>query len=76
MWNTRPKIFFIVLLAFLFGILLNPLTLVAQQNANHANLLEYYDGDGKPEPVSTPADWYKRRKHILEGMQLAMGNLP
>jgi hypothetical protein len=76
MRNTRPKIFYIILIAFLFGILLNPLTLVAQQNVNHANLLEYYEGDGKPEPVSTPADWYKRRKHILEGMQLAMGNLP
>ncbi|MEN8227910.1 MAG: alpha/beta fold hydrolase [Bacteroidota bacterium] len=49
---------------------------MAQQNLSHSNLLEYLDVSGAPEPVSTPADWYKRRSQILEGMQLAMGNLP
>ncbi|MCK5700369.1 MAG: hypothetical protein KAI29_04425, partial [Cyclobacteriaceae bacterium] len=70
------KIFLILFLTFPSGILLNSLPLFAQHNISHANLLEYYGENGKPEPVSTPADWYKRRKNILEGMQLAMGNLP
>lgn len=76
MWNIRPKISFILFLIFLLDILLYPLNLVAQQNINHTNLLEYYGENGKPEPVLALADWYKRRKTILEGMQLAMGNLP
>lgn len=76
MRNIGPKISLIIRLVLLFDIILNPLTLVAQQNINHANILEYYGEDGKPEPVLAPADWYKRRKIILEGMQMAMGNLP
>ena len=66
----------IIFLAFLSGILLHPLPLTAQQNINHKNLLEYLDENENPAPVSTQADWYKRRNQILEGMQLAMGNLP
>ncbi len=66
----------ILLLAFLSGILLNPLPLTAQQNINHKNLLEYHSRSGKPKPVTNKANWDKRRKQILDGMQLAMGNLP
>jgi acetyl esterase/lipase len=75
-FSFLPNIFIILFLTFLSGIFLNPLPLVAQQDINHKNLLEYYDENGKPKPVSTPADWYKRYLQILEGMQLAMGNLP
>ena len=70
------KIILILFLTFLSGILLNSLPLFAQHNISHANLLEYYGENGKPEPVSIPADWHKKRRQILEGMQLAMGNLP
>ncbi len=70
------KIFHILFLTSLLGILFSPFPLVAQQNTNHANLLEYYSENGDLKPVSSQADWYKRRNQILEGMQLAMGNLP
>jgi hypothetical protein len=34
-------------------------------------------GDAQGEhPVTTPADWARRRAHILLGMQQAMGKLP
>jgi hypothetical protein len=70
--HTRIKIFLILPLAFLYGILLHPLPLFAQQIINHSYLLEYYGENGEPEPISSPADWYHRRKQILEGMQPAM----
>ena len=44
--------------------------------ANHADLLIYKDEHGKDHPVRTPADWAKRREHILANMQLVMGPLP
>jgi len=43
---------------------------------DHSCLLIYYDADGIEHPVKTPADWARRRQHILEGMQQAMGRLP
>ena len=72
--NTQGNGFFRV--AVLTGFLLCAFPSLAQQNINHANLLEYLDNNGKPVPVSTPADWYLRRQQILNGMQLAMGDLP
>jgi dienelactone hydrolase len=41
-----------------------------------SNLLVYLDADGKPHPVQTPADWRKRRDHILANMELVTGPLP
>jgi dienelactone hydrolase len=41
-----------------------------------ANLLVYRDASGQEYPVRTPADWAKRRRHILDNMQLVMGPLP
>jgi dienelactone hydrolase len=43
--------------------------------ADKANLLVYRE-DGKEHPVKTPADWAKRRRHILANMELVMGRLP
>src|SRR5262245_24416697 len=37
-----------------------------------ANLLVYRE-DGKEHPVKTPAEWEKRRRHILANMELVMG---
>src|SRR5260370_31878866 len=43
--------------------------------ADKSNLLVYLDADGKSHPVQSPADWQKRRDHILANMQLVMGPL-
>lgn len=48
----------------------------APNYSNHRDLLEYRDADGKPHAVKTPADWQIRRKHIVAGMEHAMGKLP
>ena len=40
------------------------------------NLLQYRDASGEVQPVTTPADWHKRRAEILRGMQEVMGKLP
>ena len=42
---------------------------------NHRQLRVWRDAKGE-HPVETPADWAKRREHILLGMQQAMGKLP
>jgi dienelactone hydrolase len=39
-------------------------------------LLIYRDAEGKEHPVTTAADWARRRAHILANMQLVMGPLP
>jgi len=43
---------------------------------DHARLLAYKDAEGREHPVRSPADWAKRREHILLNMQLVMGPLP
>jgi dienelactone hydrolase len=43
---------------------------------DHSNLLIRRDAEGIEHPVKSPEDWAKRRTHILEGMQAAMGPLP
>ncbi len=43
--------------------------------SNHRQLRVWRDAQGE-HPVETPADWAKRRAHILQGMQQAMGKLP
>jgi hypothetical protein len=40
------------------------------------DLLQYRDAGGKVQPVTTAADWQKRRAEILRGMQEVMGKLP
>jgi dienelactone hydrolase len=44
--------------------------------ADKANLLFYLNEKGKAVPVKSPADWERRRKHVLASMQLVMGPLP
>jgi len=50
--------------------------LYAQQQIDHKYLMQYIDDHGNLRPVTSPANWEKRRKEILEGMQQAMGPLP
>jgi putative membrane-bound dehydrogenase-like protein len=42
----------------------------------HARLMFYRDAAGLEQSVRTPTDWQIRRKQILQGMALAMGDLP
>jgi len=44
--------------------------------ADKTKLLVAIDAEGKARPIRTPADWAKRRVHILASMQLVMGPLP
>jgi len=43
---------------------------------DHSRLLVYRDADNKEHPVRTKEDWLQRRRHILAGMEQAMGPLP
>lgn len=43
---------------------------------DHARLLFHFDEEGQKHPVRTPEQWVIRRRHILSGMQQAMGPLP
>ena len=43
---------------------------------DHANLSTYRDAAGREHAVKTPGDWAIRRRHILAGMEAAMGPLP
>lgn len=44
--------------------------------ADKTRLLVWKDDQGREQPVKTPAEWQKRRAHILANMQLVMGPLP
>ncbi|MFN4258137.1 MAG: alpha/beta hydrolase [Gemmataceae bacterium] len=44
--------------------------------ADKTNLLVYRDEQGKEHVIRTPAEWAKRRQHILASMQLVMGPVP
>jgi predicted dienelactone hydrolase len=41
-----------------------------------SKLLIYIDAAGKEQTIKKPADWQKRRQHVLANMQLVMGPLP
>ncbi|MDX1983598.1 MAG: alpha/beta fold hydrolase, partial [Bryobacteraceae bacterium] len=47
-----------------------------QDYPDKQNLLYYLDAAGQRHPVRTPADWARRRNHILQRLQLVMGPLP
>ena len=65
-----------------FGVAIFAASSLAAQEAkvpfyqDKSNLLLYLDADGRSHPVTTPADWQKRRGHVLANMQLVMGPLP
>ncbi|MSR56358.1 MAG: alpha/beta fold hydrolase [Planctomycetaceae bacterium] len=43
---------------------------------DHSRLLVYFDADNVEIPIQSTADWQVRRRHILAGMEQAMGPLP
>jgi dienelactone hydrolase len=58
------------------GFLAISLLLAQGPYADKADLLYYADGNGLRRPVRRPADWQRRRAHILDAMQEVMGPLP
>ena len=43
---------------------------------DHADLLYWLDDAGVRNPVKVVSDWQKRRAHIVESMELVMGDFP
>src|SRR6266478_5112223 len=43
---------------------------------DHARLMVYRDEQNGEHPVRTKDDWLRRRRHIVAGMERAMGPLP
>jgi hypothetical protein len=43
---------------------------------DHARLMVYVDAAGNTQPVKTPADWARRRAHVLQAFQRIAGRLP
>ena len=43
---------------------------------DHRKVMVVCDADGTERPVTRATDWATRRRHILRGMQQAMGPLP
>jgi len=48
----------------------------AARYPSHQDLSFYLDDQGDRVPLRTPADWEKRRTHIVAGLEEAMGPLP
>jgi dienelactone hydrolase len=46
------------------------------QYTDHTRLLVYIDELGRTQPVKTPADWARRRAHVLQAFQSIVGELP
>jgi hypothetical protein len=63
------------LTVILAGLLMSTMV-IAQPGIDHTQLSVFYQSNGEAASVLTPADWEQRRRQILEGMQLAMGDLP
>src|SRR5579864_6098466 len=69
-------IHFRILPVFLFLSALTAVDSPPPSYPDKSKLLVYKDDSGKDHAVKTPADWAKRRAHILVNMQLVMGKLP
>ena len=64
----------LIILSLLASVLSCPA--VEPGSIDHSRLLVYRDPSGTKQPVNTPANWAKRRRQIIDGMQKAMGPLP
>ena len=42
----------------------------------HANLTYFLDSQGKSQTIQRPAEWEKRRQHIVTNLERVMGRLP
>jgi hypothetical protein len=48
----------------------------APRASNHQKVMYFVDEQGKEQPVKTPADWERRRKDIVVGLEATFGPLP
>ena len=64
----------LITLSLLAGML--PCLAAEPSGIDHSRLLVYRGQAGGEHSVKTPADWAKRRRQIVDGMQQAMGPLP
>jgi pimeloyl-ACP methyl ester carboxylesterase len=69
---SKPLILFAILLATA----VSPALAESPRYSDHRNLLVLRDATGQERPIRSADDWAKRREHILESMQLVMGELP
>lgn len=53
-----------------------PRTIRPPSYPDHSDLTVWLDDEGQLRPVQSPADWERRRQHILSAMQQVMGRLP
>jgi pimeloyl-ACP methyl ester carboxylesterase len=74
--TSKPQLAFFLLVGTALGFFFLTASAQPPLYPDKASLLVYRDNDGKEHPIRTAADWTIRRKHILEGMQAAMGPLP
>lgn len=44
--------------------------------ADRLDLTYYLDDAGQRQPIRTPADWERRRKHVVAGLRRVVGELP
>jgi hypothetical protein len=63
--------------AIVISMMCSPVTLRAQERyPDHSDLSFYADESGQRHAVQNEADWLKRRRDILAGLEQAMGPLP
>jgi dienelactone hydrolase len=43
---------------------------------DHSRLMAYWTADGQEQPIRNAEDWAIRRRQIVDGMEMVMGNLP
>lgn len=53
-----------------------PLSVTPRPYPDHTDLSVYLDDDGQPRPITSAADWQRRRDDIVVAMQAVMGRLP
>ena len=73
------RIFFISIALAFASVELNCIaneTAAPLEYTEHQNLSYYLRADGSRAQISTADDWQHRRRHIVQGMEAAMGPLP
>jgi len=68
----RHLIIPLVILSLSFSLL----SVKAEDNQAHLDLMYYLDSKGNKQPVKSIQDWEKRKAHIREQMQSVMGPVP
>ena len=73
--TSRPRLFLAAAL-FVSTVVTGYAQEFSSLYSEHQDLSYYLDAQKNKVLIKTPADWQKRREHILAGMQVIMGPLP